>query len=100
MEEEEEKLLVCLLVEPGNRPAILSLKEKCRRCGREVWKALSSPKMEKIVCVDCGSLSIQVEDPANSPVTTPILCGCCGAVRGTLGELHDLARLGTDSFEF
>jgi hypothetical protein len=54
----------------------------------------------KIICADCGSLSIQVKDPANSPATTPVLCGCCGAVRGTLGELHDLARLGTDSFEF
>ena len=54
----------------------------------------------QMVCADCGSLSIRVEDPVNSPVTTLVLCGCCGAVRGTLGELHDLARLGTDSFEF
>jgi len=54
----------------------------------------------KIVCADCGSLSIKVEDPANQPVTTLVLCSGCGAVRGTLGDLQDLARLATDSFEF
>ena len=54
----------------------------------------------KIVCEDCGSLSIKVADPANSPAATPVKCGRCGVVRGTLGELHDLARRSTDSFEF
>jgi hypothetical protein len=54
----------------------------------------------KIVCEDCGSLSIKVADPANSPDATPVKCGRCGVVRGTLGELHDLARRSTDSFEF
>jgi hypothetical protein len=54
----------------------------------------------KIVCEDCGSLSIKVAEPANSPNTTLVRCGRCNAVRGTLEELHDLARRGNDVFEF
>ena len=54
----------------------------------------------KIVCEACGSLSIKVADPANAPASTPVCCGRCNAVRGTLGELQDMARRGTDTFEF
>jgi ribosomal protein S27E len=54
----------------------------------------------KIVCSDCGSLSIKVADPATAPATTSVNCGVCGAVRGSLADLHDLARRGTDLFEF
>src|SRR5450631_4520484 len=54
----------------------------------------------KIVCEDCASLSIKVADPANSPNATLVRCGRCNAVRGTLEELHDLARRGNDVFEF
>jgi hypothetical protein len=54
----------------------------------------------KIVCDDCGSLSIKVIDPATAPATTLVRCGRCAAVRGTLAELHELARRSTDVFEF
>jgi hypothetical protein len=64
--------------------------------------ALTTPDASrfKIVCEACGSLSIRVADPANAPASTPVCCGRCDAVRGTLGELQDMARRGTDSFEF
>jgi ribosomal protein S27E len=54
----------------------------------------------KVVCNDCGSLSIKVADPVNAPETTPVQCGRCGTIRGTLADLHDLARRGRDVFEF
>jgi ribosomal protein L37E len=54
----------------------------------------------KFVCERCGSLSIKVADPVTSPLTTVVECARCGAVRGTLGELHDLARRSSDLFEF
>jgi len=54
----------------------------------------------KTVCQECGSLSIKVADPVNAPGTTAVQCGRCGAVRGTLAELHDLARRADDVFEF
>jgi hypothetical protein len=54
----------------------------------------------KIVCEDCGSLSIKVADPANSPATALVRCARCNTVRGTLEELHELARRGGDLFEF
>ena len=54
----------------------------------------------KVVCLDCGSLSIKVADFANAPDDTPVECGRCRAVRGTVAELHVLARRGGDVFEF
>jgi hypothetical protein len=54
----------------------------------------------KIVCEDCGSLTIKVADPVNSPSTALVHCGRCKAVRGAVGSLHDLARRGTELFEF
>src|SRR5664280_612424 len=47
----------------------------------------------KAVCSDCSSLSIRVADLANASTSDAIIhCGCCGAVRGTLADLHVLAR--------
>jgi hypothetical protein len=54
----------------------------------------------RIICAGCGSLSIKVADPVKAPDSTEVQCGRCGAVRGTLAELHDIARRGTDLFEF
>jgi hypothetical protein len=54
----------------------------------------------RIVCDCCGGLSIKMADPTTSPDTALVQCRRCDAVRGTLGELHDLARRATDVFEF
>jgi hypothetical protein len=54
----------------------------------------------KMVCDECGGLSIRVADLVHAPTATLIQCGRCGTVRGTLSELHDLARRGTKSFDF
>lgn len=54
----------------------------------------------KVVCCECGSLSIRMADFANAPEDTEIECGRCSAVRGTLADLHVLARKGNDCFEF
>jgi hypothetical protein len=35
----------------------------------------------KVVCENCGSLSIKVADPANSPDAAIVLCGRCGPWR-------------------
>ncbi|MCA1453305.1 hypothetical protein I6F35_08750 [Bradyrhizobium sp. BRP22] len=57
----------------------------------------------KIVCTDCGSLSIKMAPPEAIAVAsgeTVIECRCCSAVRGTLADLKDLARRGRDLYEF
>lgn len=54
----------------------------------------------KVVCDICGSLSIKLEDPTKIALSTAIQCGRCNAVRGTLADLHTLARSGKDIFEF
>jgi hypothetical protein len=53
----------------------------------------------QIVCDECGSLSIKAIEPAAAPGTS-IRCGRCNAVRGTLADLHELARRSADVFEF
>jgi ribosomal protein S27E len=54
----------------------------------------------KIVCTDCGNLSIKIVTPAAASSDTIIECRQCNAVRGTLADLHNLARRGRDIFEF
>lgn len=54
----------------------------------------------RVVCDHCGGLSIKMVDPAKSAASALIQCARCDAVRGTLGDLHELARRSTDIFEF
>jgi hypothetical protein len=55
----------------------------------------------KLVCDSCGSLSIKADGHVtDSPDTTPVECGRCGEIRGTLADLRVLARSGHDLFEF
>jgi hypothetical protein len=54
----------------------------------------------KVVCSNCGSLSIKVADRVHATDNTPVECARCGAIRGTLGGLRDLALRSGDIFEF
>jgi hypothetical protein len=54
----------------------------------------------QVVCESCGSLSIKLENPERAPANAQIRCSGCGAVRGTLANLRDLARRGNGQFEF
>ena len=45
----------------------------------------------QMVCCDCGSLAIKIESPINASRETIVHCGECGASRGTIGALRDLA---------
>jgi hypothetical protein len=49
----------------------------------------------QMVCDDCGSLAIRIEKPESASREAIVYCGDCGAPRGTVGALRDLAvRLG------
>jgi hypothetical protein len=45
----------------------------------------------QMVCSDCGSLAIKIEDPISASRETIVCCSDCGAARGTVGALRDLA---------
>jgi hypothetical protein len=45
----------------------------------------------QMVCNDCGSLKIKIENPEGASRDTIVHCGHCGASRGTIGALRDLA---------
>jgi hypothetical protein len=47
----------------------------------------------QVVCGDCGSLAIKIENPVSASRKAIVCCGECGASRGTLGALRDLAVL-------
>ena len=50
----------------------------------------------QMVCSDCGSLAIRIDNPVSASRETIVCCGDCGAPRGTVGALRDLAvRSGT-----
>ena len=44
----------------------------------------------RIVCT-CGCLSIRIEEPLKASREAIVYCGDCGASRGTVGALRDLA---------
>jgi hypothetical protein len=55
----------------------------------------------KVVCDSCGSLAIRADSHfTDSPDTALVECGRCGAIRGTLADLHLLARSSFDLSEF
>jgi ribosomal protein S27E len=53
----------------------------------------------KVVCDECGNLSIKAIDPNSAP-DMAVHCRRCNAVRGTVADLRELARRSTDAFEF
>jgi hypothetical protein len=53
----------------------------------------------KVVCQECGNLSIKAIDPDSAP-DIAVHCRRCNAVRGTVADLRELAQRSTDAFEF
>jgi hypothetical protein len=53
----------------------------------------------KMICESCGSLQIKLADPTKLDAEKNVRCGRCDAVRGTLDQLHSLARMSRDVFE-
>jgi hypothetical protein len=45
----------------------------------------------QIICNDCGCLAVRIEDPIKASREAKVYCGDCGASRGTMGALRDLA---------
>jgi hypothetical protein len=45
----------------------------------------------QMVCDDCGSLTIKIENSEGASRRALVYCGHCGASRGTMGALRDLA---------
>jgi hypothetical protein len=45
----------------------------------------------QLVCVNCDALGIILDYVEGAPSSTPIKCRDCGALRGTLGDLRNLA---------
>jgi hypothetical protein len=45
----------------------------------------------QMVCANCGSLGIRIENPERASRDAIVYCGDCGASRGTIGALRDLA---------
>jgi hypothetical protein len=45
----------------------------------------------QLVCINCDALGIVLDYAEGAPLSTPIKCSYCGAPRGTLGDLRNLA---------
>jgi hypothetical protein len=45
----------------------------------------------QMVCHNCGCLGIKIENPQLASREAAVYCGDCGASRGTVGSLRDLA---------
>ena|ERR1700694_4112605 len=45
----------------------------------------------QMICDECGSLKIKIENPETASREAIVHCGHCGISRGTMGALRDLA---------
>jgi hypothetical protein len=45
----------------------------------------------QMICFDCGGLAIKIEDSMCASREAVVHCAECGASRGTIGALRDLA---------
>ena len=58
---------------------------------KELWVMLDKNTF-KLVCEDCGSLTIRAENYDRADAAAIIECGRCKSPRGTWAALRDLAR--------
>jgi hypothetical protein len=49
----------------------------------------------QMICANCGSMKIMIEDPVDAPSNSVVICGNCGSARGTIGSLRELATRST-----
>ena len=61
---------------------------------------MSNESNFQIVCTNCGCLSIKIQEPVKSSREAIVYCGDCGASRGTVGSLRDLAVQGYPDVAF
>jgi hypothetical protein len=52
-EQDEEQVLICMRVDDLPVPPVSSVIKKCSRCGENVWQALSSPPIARLICMPC-----------------------------------------------
>jgi len=74
----EPLALVCKRIADGE-PSVQSVVDKCGWCGAAVWRALSSPTADAIICMPC----ITEQDPDHQKRAQP----------PTEAQLRDIARL-------
>lgn len=55
---------------------------------------MSNESRFQVVCINCSCLSIKIAEPLESSREAIVYCGDCGASRGTVGALRDLAVQG------
>jgi hypothetical protein len=83
---------------PGRRDNDFAFKQgrEDKQAGRVVFLNLGGFSMNtcaefQMVCGECGSLTIKIENPESASREAIVYCGHCGASRGTMGGLRDLA---------
>jgi hypothetical protein len=64
---DEKNVLVCCRVADID-PPVASTVECCGNCGKAVWRALSSPDTDMILCIQCGYAQIRAAKAAGKPV--------------------------------
>jgi hypothetical protein len=56
-----------------------------------IGAAMSQKFTFDMICTNCESLGISIDDPVNAPDEAIIRCKLCNAPRGTMGSLRELA---------
>jgi formylmethanofuran dehydrogenase subunit E len=68
---EEAQWLACLPVKEGYKPKLQSFKDSCEKCGVQVWRANSSPRGMRVVCMDCFTKMLEQAESVTVMPPTP-----------------------------
>jgi hypothetical protein len=67
MKAEDQTVLVCCRVADIDPPVTSSV-DSCGECGKPVWRALSSPEADLILCMQCCETEIRAAQAAGKKI--------------------------------
>jgi hypothetical protein len=68
----DQTVLICCRVAEID-PPVNSTVDSCSTCGKAVWRALSSPEVDLILCMQCGEAQIGAAKAADKKVEFGVL---------------------------
>jgi hypothetical protein len=67
-DQDDKTVLICCRVADID-PPVASIVDCCGRCGKAVWRALSSPDdVDMVLCMQCAEAEVRARQAAGEPI--------------------------------
>jgi hypothetical protein len=64
---DDQTVLICCRVADIDQPVTSSV-DSCGECGKAVWRALSSPEVDLVLCMQCAEAQVRAAKAAGKSV--------------------------------